>query len=67
MARIDPLSKEDANEEQKEALEKVEKKMGSVANILGAVALNLFTNTFNHVVETERDFPEAPQVAAAEA
>lgn len=36
---------------------------GEVAEIVAAVALNIFTNYFNHVAETEVDFPAVPQLA----
>ena len=35
-----------------------------VGEIVADVALNLFTNDFNHVTATELDFPAAPDVAA---
>lgn len=38
---------------------------GEVAEIVANVALNLFTNYFNHVAGTEVDFPAAPRLAAA--
>lgn len=37
---------------------------GGVAEIVANVAKNIFTNYFNHVAETEVDFPEVPQLAA---
>ncbi len=33
---------------------------GDIAEIVAVVSLNLFTNYFNHVAETEIDFPAAP-------
>ena len=36
-----------------------------IAEIIGHVALNMFTNYFNHVAETEVDFPAAPELNAA--
>jgi len=33
---------------------------GEINEIVGNVALNIFTNYFNHVAETEIDFPAAP-------
>ena len=33
---------------------------GEIAEIVANVALNLFTNYFNHVAETEIDFPAVP-------
>ena len=36
-----------------------------IVEILANVALNLFTNYFNHVAETETDFPEPPKLSAA--
>jgi hypothetical protein len=37
-----------------------------IAEIVATVALNIFTNYFNHVAGTEIDFPEvAPAEAAA--
>lgn len=33
---------------------------GEILELIAVVALNLFTNYFNHVVETEVDFPKAP-------
>lgn len=38
---------------------------GEIAEIVANVALNIFTNYFNHVAETEVDFPAAPELAAA--
>lgn len=38
---------------------------GEIAEIVANVALNLFTNYFNHVAGTEVDFPAAPNLAAA--
>ena len=38
---------------------------GEIAEIVANVALNLFTNYFNHVADTEVDFPVAPKLAAA--
>lgn len=38
---------------------------GEIVEIVANVALNIFTNYFNHVVETEVDFPAAPELAAA--
>ena len=38
---------------------------GEIAEVVANVALNVFTNYFNHVAETEVDFPAAPEVAAA--
>ena len=37
---------------------------GEVGEIVANVALNLFTNSFNHVAATELDFPAAPDLAA---
>ena len=37
---------------------------GEVGEIVANVALNLFTNDFNHVAATELDFPAAPDLAA---
>lgn len=37
---------------------------GAIAEIVGNVALNLFTNYFNHVAGTEVDFPAVPELAA---
>ena len=34
---------------------------GQIAEIVANVALNLFTNYFNHVAGTEVDFPVAPE------
>lgn len=36
---------------------------GEIAEIVAHVALNTFTNYFNHVAETEVDFPSAPELA----
>lgn len=36
-----------------------------IAEIIGHVALNMLTNYFNHVAETEVDFPLAPELTAA--
>lgn len=38
---------------------------GEIAEIVAAVALNLFTNYFNHVAGTEVDFPAAPELVSA--
>ena len=38
---------------------------GEVAEIVANVALNIFTNYFNHVAETEVDFPTAPELVAS--
>lgn len=37
---------------------------GDIAEIVAHVALNTFTNTLNHVADTEIDFPRAPALAA---
>ena len=37
---------------------------GEVGEIVADVALNLFSNYFNHVTATELDFPAAPDFAA---
>lgn len=37
---------------------------GEISEIVANVALNLFTNYFNHVAGTEVDFPVVPRVAA---
>jgi uncharacterized peroxidase-related enzyme len=37
---------------------------GEIGEIVANVALNLFTNYFNHVAATELDFPAAPDLAA---
>lgn len=36
---------------------------GEISEIVGNVALNLFTNYFNHVAATDIDFPVAPELA----
>jgi uncharacterized peroxidase-related enzyme len=38
---------------------------GEIGEIVANVALNIFTNYFNHVAETEVDFPAAPELVAA--
>ena len=38
---------------------------GEIAEIVAHVALNIFTNYFNHVAKTEVDFPVAPELTAA--
>lgn len=38
---------------------------GEIAEIVGHVALNVFTNYFNNVAGTEIDFPPAPRLKAA--
>lgn len=38
---------------------------GQIAEIVANVALNLFTNYFNHVAGTEVDFPVAPELTTA--
>lgn len=37
---------------------------GEIAEVVANVALNIFTNYFNHVADTEIDFPVAPSLAA---
>ena len=37
---------------------------GQIIEIIGTTALNIFTNYFNHVAETEIDFPQVNAVAA---
>jgi hypothetical protein len=37
---------------------------GEVGEIVANVALNIFTNDFNHVADTEVDFPAAPDLEA---
>ena len=37
---------------------------GEIAEIVANVALNIFTNYFNHVADPEIDFPIAPQLAS---
>lgn len=38
---------------------------GEIAEVVGNVALNLFTNYFNHIAQTEVDFPAAPALSHA--
>ena len=38
---------------------------GEIGEIVAHVALNIFTNYFNHVAGTEVDFPAVPELAAA--
>ncbi len=38
---------------------------GAIAEIVAHVGLNIFTNYFNHVADTEVDFPEVPALDAA--
>ncbi len=38
---------------------------GEIAEIVAHVALNTFTNYFNHVADTEVDFPAAPELTSA--
>jgi uncharacterized peroxidase-related enzyme len=38
---------------------------GQIAEIVAHVALNIFTNYFNHVAGTEVDFPAQPELVAA--
>lgn len=35
---------------------------GEISEIVANVALNIFTNYFNHVADTEIDFPPAPKI-----
>ena len=35
---------------------------GQIAETVTTVVLNVYTNFFNHVNQTERDFPEAPEI-----
>jgi uncharacterized peroxidase-related enzyme len=37
---------------------------GEIAEVVAHVALNIFTNYFNHVAGTHVDFPSAPELAA---
>ena len=37
---------------------------GEIGELVAHVALTVFTNYFNHVAETEEDFPVAPQLVA---
>jgi uncharacterized peroxidase-related enzyme len=37
---------------------------GAIAEVVANVALNIFTNYFNHVAETEIDFPKAEKLTA---
>lgn len=37
---------------------------GEIAELVANVALTIFTNVFNHVAQTEEDFPAAPPLAA---
>ncbi len=37
---------------------------GEIAEVVGNVALNIFTNYFNHVAGTEIDFPVAAKLTA---
>ena len=37
----------------------------AIAEVVAHVALNIFTNYFNHVAETEVDFPAAPALSPA--
>ena len=37
---------------------------GEIAEIVAVVSLNIYTNYFNHVAETEVDFPPAPALAS---
>ena len=36
-----------------------------IAELIGHVAFNIFTNYFNHVAETEVDFPPVPEVVSS--
>jgi len=38
---------------------------GDICEIVAHVAMNIFTNYFNHVAQTEIDFPVAPALASA--
>lgn len=38
---------------------------GEIVEIVAVVSLNIFTNYINHVVETEIDFPKAPELEPA--
>lgn len=53
---------EDADLEQ---LRQAEYTDGEIAEIVANVSLNIFTNYFNHVAQTEVDFPAAPSICAA--
>ena len=37
---------------------------GEIAEIVGLVSLNIYTNYFNHIAGTETDFPAAPQLSS---
>ena len=35
---------------------------GEIAEMVAIIALNVYTNLFNHVADTEIDFPAAPKL-----
>jgi uncharacterized peroxidase-related enzyme len=51
------------NDEDVEEVRSVGYTEGEIAEIIANVALNIFTNYFNHVAETEIDFPLVPLLA----
>ena len=53
------------SDEDVEEVRRAEFTEGEIAEIVANVALNIFTNYFNHVAGTEVDFPVVPALAAA--
>lgn len=59
-ARKVVVSRGVVEDDEVQALREVGFSDGEIAEIVANVALNLFTNYFNHVAGTEIDFPRAP-------
>jgi len=54
----------DVSDEQVDRLRQAGYSDGEIAEIVACVAMNIFTNYFNHVAETELDFPPAPALVS---
>ena len=50
------------SDEQLQAVRNAGYSDGLIVEIIALIALNVFTNLFNHVNDTEMDFPEAPAI-----
>lgn len=50
------------NDEQLQSLRSAGYDEGEICEIVANVALNIFSNYFNHVVDTEIDFPLVPRL-----
>lgn len=61
MSRIETVNPAQATGKAKELLDGVKSKLGMTPNLMRVMA-NIFTNYFNHVAETEIDFPRAEAI-----